>query len=368
MVDPVRASARPSTSAVIAVCTLVFFGAWIASGVRAGGDTASTLVQAVWNFDEVPLLESLGALAATRVWLDLEWWRVASAGFLHGSWLHLGLNMVGLWSVGQWTELAWGGWRQLLVFLVASVGGCAASLMWAEAPLVVGASAGIFGIAGGLVVARAWGRGEVREAIAPVSARTLAFWLLFWLALGAILPWVFGISLLAQAGHIGGLLFGTAAGLACSIDRRRRWVRWSLWGTVAAGLGGVLWLGAEPTWRPNYHVFMGSELLERRDFEAAAAHFDEALERAGGAEGDPELANAVAYALAEAGVDLERAERLVRSALASKPDSADFLDTFGWVLCQRGEVEAGKGALRQAQEAATREIPEIGDHLQRCGE
>ncbi|WP_181197134.1 rhomboid family intramembrane serine protease, partial [Enhygromyxa salina] len=110
------------------------------------------LVRSLWTFEDPELLRAAGGLAATRVWLHGEWWRVLSAGLLHGSWLHLVLNMMGLWVVGQWTEKAWGWWRQLLLFFVSSVGGCLASLAWAEAPLVVGASAGIFGVAGALVV------------------------------------------------------------------------------------------------------------------------------------------------------------------------------------------------------------------------
>ena len=41
-------------------------------------------------------------------------------------------------------------------------------------------------LAGALVVARAWGSAETRDALAPVSARTLGFWLVFWLVVGAL--------------------------------------------------------------------------------------------------------------------------------------------------------------------------------------
>jgi membrane associated rhomboid family serine protease len=360
-----RWTARPATAALVAVCAVMFVLTWVLAGLRADSPWLS-LGRALWSFDDTETLTALGALSSVRVWLDDEWWRVGSAGLLHGSWLHLGLNMLGLWSVGQWTEKAWGWWRQLLVFGVASLGGCAASLAWAEAPLVVGASAGIFGIAGGLVVARAWGRESIQTAIEPVSAKTLGFWLVFWLLVGAALP-LFGISLLAQAGHLGGLVFGSLAGLACSVEPRRRGLRVGLWVTIALGLAAVLGASAAPTWRTNYHAFLGTELLERGQYSRAAGHFDEALERAGGAQADPGLANAVAYALAEAGVDLERAEDLVRTALVEEPDNADYLDTLGWILCQGGDVDGGREVLEAAKAAAEREIPEIDEHLDRCG-
>ena len=187
---------------------------------------------------------------------------------------------------------------------------------------------------------------------------------MFWLAVGALLPWVFGISLLAQAGHIGGLLFGAAVGYAMAVPPERRFLRGSLWAGVGLGLVGLGWAAQAPTWRANYHVFSGAELLDRGEFVAAAAHFDEALLVA---PDDPQLANAVAYSLAEASVDLERAEALVRQSLESAPDNADYLDTLGWVLCRQGRTAEGRVALEMAREAADREIPEIEEHIEGCG-
>lgn len=364
MTESTRPRARPATAGLILVCLVVFVIAWIAAILRADAPLTA-MMRMAWTFEDAPLLDRMGALAAVRVWLDGEWWRVISAGLLHGSWLHLGLNMLGLWAVGQWTEKAWGWWRQLLLFWIASIGGCLASLAWAEAPLVVGASAGIFGIAGALVVARAWGRPELRDAIAPVSAKSLGFWLVFWLALGALLPWLFGISLLAQAGHVGGLLFGVTVGYTFALPVERRLLRTLLWVGVGVGLLGTAWAASAPTWRADYHVFNGAELLRRGEFVAAAEHFDQAL---AAAPDDPQLANAVAYALAEADVDLERAESLVREALDVDPGAADYLDTLGWVLCRQGRVDEGLVALDLAKKAATREIPEIDEHIEACGE
>lgn len=382
MVRSPRFRARPATAGLIAVCVALFVVCWIAAAVRAE-QPLRALRRAVWTFEDPVLLEQLGALSAARVWLDAEWWRVAAAGLLHGSWLHLGLNMMGLWAVGQWTEQIWGWWRQLLLFCVASLGGCLASLAWAEAPLVVGASAGIFGVAGALVVARAWGPEATKQAIQPVSARSLGFWLVFWLVIGAVLP-LFGVSLLAQAGHLGGLIFGVLAGCALSVAPERRLLRGMLWSGVAVGLVALVAAAREPSWRPNYHVFTGAELLRRGEFEAAAARFDDAMVAA---PDDPVLANAVAYSLAEAAVDLDRAEALVRISLEDQPDNADYLDTLGWVFCQQGRAAEGRAALERAKAAAWVEaiesdwraparlrwvfehaapIPEIDQHLKDC--
>jgi membrane associated rhomboid family serine protease len=347
------------------VCTVAFVVCLIAVVIRSD-EPLRALVRSLWILDDGELLIDAGALAATRVWLDQEWWRVASAGLLHGSWLHLGLNMLGLWTVGQWTEKVWGGWRQLVLFTLSSLGGCLASLAWAEAPLVVGASAGIFGVAGALVVARAWGSPETRGALAPVSAGVLGFWLVFWLVVGALLPLFFGVSLLAQAGHIGGLVFGCVVGFGLSRRKNQRAAQVASWVLVGLGLCAGVVAAAAPEWRANYPVFMGSELLGRGEFEDAVGHFDLAL---AAAPEDHQLANAVAYSLAEVGVELERAEVLIRGALAVEPGNSDYLDTMGWIRCKQGRVEVGIIYLRLAgafAEVAERETPEIGEHIEGC--
>lgn len=357
---------RPATAGLIVVCTLVFAVVFALSLARAGsaGVVGSAVLASAWQLEDIELLRQAGALVASRVWLDGQWWRVASAGLLHGSWLHLGLNMLGLWVVGQWTESVWGPWRQLALFALASVGGCLASLAWAEAPVVVGASAGIFGVAGALVIARASGDARTQEQLEPVSARVLGSWLGFWLLVGFALAWA-GVSVLAQAGHVGGLVVGTVVGWGWSRAPERRFSRMGAGFAALAMLLGLAWGARAPSWRGNYDLFMGFERLERGEAAAAVEHFDRALARD---PGDAELSNAIAYSLAEARTDLERAEDLVRDALAVDGDNADYLDTLGWVLCLRGEVDEGLEVLAEAEQAARREIPEIGLHMEQCAD
>lgn len=354
---------RPACAALIGVCLLAFVAMLVVVGVRSEQPLVA-LFESLWKIEDVEALRRFGGLEAARVWIDKELWRVATAGFLHGSWLHLGLNMMGLWTVGQWIEKAWGPWRMLGVFAASNLIGCLASLAWAEAPMVVGASAGIFGLAGALVVGRAWGSEATRQLVGPVSAKSLGGWLLFWLVVGFVLPLV-GVRILAHAGHIGGLLAGGALGWCLSRGEGQRLPEWAGWigaSVLTAGLGVA---SLAPTWRPNYDVFMGFELLEREAFAEASEHFDRALERE---PDDPSLANAVAYALAEAGSDLERAEVLVRRALEMEPGTPEFIDTLGWIQCKLGQTEAGLETLREADTLSEGEIEEIGAHILECAE
>jgi Flp pilus assembly protein TadD len=61
-----------------------------------------------------------------------------------------------------------------------------------------------------------------------------------------------------------------------------------------------------------------------------------------------EALNFVGYALADRGVRLDEAERLVRRALALKPRSGHVLDSLGWVLFRRGDYGKAVEALERA--------------------
>ncbi|RKH03459.1 tetratricopeptide repeat protein [Corallococcus sp. CA047B] len=72
--------------------------------------------------------------------------------------------------------------------------------------------------------------------------------------------------------------------------------------------------------------------------------------------------NFIGYLLAQHGRDLDEAERLVRRALALRPDSAAYVDSLGWVYFQRGEARKAVELLERAVELAPDE-PAILEHL-----
>jgi Flp pilus assembly protein TadD len=80
---------------------------------------------------------------------------------------------------------------------------------------------------------------------------------------------------------------------------------------------------------------------------------------------DPDHADAlnfVAYSLAEQGVRLEEAERLVRRALQLKPRSGYILDSLGWVHYRKGEFARAAEVLERA-DALVGPEPTILEHL-----
>jgi membrane associated rhomboid family serine protease len=80
-----------------------------------------------------------------------EWWRIFTAAFLHAGLIHIGVNMISLWSLGRFIEYAMGSWRMLVVY-VASIIFSGLGIVFLSAPCVptLGASGAIFGLFGAL--------------------------------------------------------------------------------------------------------------------------------------------------------------------------------------------------------------------------
>jgi tetratricopeptide (TPR) repeat protein len=81
-----------------------------------------------------------------------------------------------------------------------------------------------------------------------------------------------------------------------------------------------------------------------------------------GAPDDAEAMNFVGYSWAEKGERLDEAENLVRRAVDLDPDNGSYLDSLGWVLFQRGDVQGAISTLERA-EALTGPEPTILEHL-----
>ncbi len=146
-----------------------------------------------------------GARDGERV-ADGEAWRLLTHGFLHWDASHLLMNGLALWGLGRLAEAVFGPARFLWCFLLSVLGG---GLLSQTGPIEVvsaGASGGVFGLLGALVVfgwrRRPWMPTEMRH----LFGRRLWPWILVNLAIGLLLPFV------DNRAHIGGLLAGAVCG------------------------------------------------------------------------------------------------------------------------------------------------------------
>jgi len=132
--------------------------------------------------------------------LEGQIWRLLTPMLLHGSLLHLGVNMYALYILGRFLEPAYGRWRFLILFIVSGFAGNVISFWMSKSPSV-GASTSIFGLLAAQAVLIYQNRGLLRNARGLLS--NIGMILLFNLALG-LTPRI------DLWGHVGGLLGGFA--------------------------------------------------------------------------------------------------------------------------------------------------------------
>ena len=105
-----------------------------------------------------------------------------------------------------------------------------------------------------------------------------------------------------------------------------------------------------------YETGLAADRLQK--FDAAEQHWQKLIKI------KPEHAhayNALGYSMADRGVRLDEAQQLIDKALALMPDDPFILDSKGWVLFRKGDMQ---GALEALQKAfSRRQDPEIAAHL-----
>lgn len=155
------------------------------AGVAFGGGTSSV-------YDHFALIPT--AVAGG------DWWRLGSSMFLHYGIFHIGFNMWALYVIGTPLEQWLGRLRYVVLYVLSGLGG--SILSFATGPLSVqaaGASGAIFGLFGAFfVISRR--RGLETGGIVGLIVINLVLSFTF-----ANIDW---------RGHVGGLIIGSAVGIA----------------------------------------------------------------------------------------------------------------------------------------------------------
>jgi membrane associated rhomboid family serine protease len=155
-----------------------------------------------------------------------DWWTSLTYAFLHGSWLHVGLNGLMLIAFGTPVARRFGPWRFLLFAGAATLAGAAAHYLTHSDDLqpVIGGSAIVSGVTA--AAARfAFGGGPTRDQgiwHPALSLRELfqdrrvMTFVVFWLGINFITglasaPFGLGDTPIAWEAHLGGFLFGLLA-------------------------------------------------------------------------------------------------------------------------------------------------------------
>jgi membrane associated rhomboid family serine protease len=129
-----------------------------------------------------------------------EWWRLITAAFLHYGPIHLGMNMLALWWLGQPVEAALGRARFTLIYFVAGLAGSAGALLLSPNEVTVGASGAIFGILGALFILEYHATGRLMGQAMTLIVINIAF--------------SFAVPNISIGGHLGGLAAGALSTVA----------------------------------------------------------------------------------------------------------------------------------------------------------
>ena len=173
----------------------------IYSSILITGIFAVFAAQAVTGLDQSALAAGFDKQAFLH---NHEYWRILTGAATHASLLHVGMNCYAFYNFGKIFEMLTNRAHLAIVFLLSAIGGGVLSLIFAPNVISVGASGGIVGLIGYMVV-YAFRR---RQFISPAFRKSLliniAFIIIFGLAL---------YNVIDNFGHIGGLLTGAVYGL-----------------------------------------------------------------------------------------------------------------------------------------------------------
>jgi rhomboid protease GluP len=218
-----------TTIIILLINSALFAATLILSMQRSGGMVWSISPQVLYYF---------GAKESGSIFAAGQWWRLVTAGFLHGGVLHILMNSWALYDLGAQVEQAYGTARFLVLYLVSSIMGFLASSLWTSS-LSIGASAAIFGLIGAMI---ALGYRNRHSPLGLALKGAYARWAVYALLFSLVAP---GIDI---AAHIGGLASGFVLGYAADTPGSNETVEW-LWKAGAAICTAVVFASFLIAWR-----------------------------------------------------------------------------------------------------------------------
>lgn len=221
---------KPWLSWVLFGLNLAVWLVMVGTGVDAFKPTVAETIQ--WG-------ANLGLLT-----LGGEWWRLLTAMFLHGGFVHLAFNLYFLWAVGRACEQIFGAAAYGVVYigsgLIASLASAALNPLGAS----VGASGALFGIFGALLGFVLRRRSMLNQDFVRSIARNAGVLVLINVAIS------FAVPEIDIVGHIAGALAGFGLGYLISalaevpVETPQQAKRVRLRAIGAAVLATVVVLGA----------------------------------------------------------------------------------------------------------------------------
>ena len=156
-----------------------------------------------------------------------EFWRHLTAGFLHGGWLHLVMNVLWMLQLGALAEALLG--LTAYSVLVVALAMLSSMAQWVLSGPGIGLSGVVYGLFGLL-----WALDRWHPACRGVMNKRTADFFGAWFLFCVLASWQ-GWMRIGNAAHGAGFLFGALTGWALAAGGGRRW-----WRFGAAGAGALL--------------------------------------------------------------------------------------------------------------------------------
>ncbi|WP_369689636.1 rhomboid family intramembrane serine protease [Neobacillus niacini] len=193
---------------------------------------------------------------------DGEWWRFITPIFLHIGFLHLAMNTLALYFLGPAVERIFGNLRFLLIYLFAGISGVIASFIFSP-NISAGASGAIFGCFGALLYFALIYPKLFFRTMGPSVITVLVFNLIFG----------FTVSIVDNAGHLGGLAGGFLAAGIVHFPKKKKPFLQVLFLLVSAGIiYGSLLYGFEHSktgGNESSTMMLAQEYIKQENYEQA---------------------------------------------------------------------------------------------------
>jgi membrane associated rhomboid family serine protease len=258
---------RPATFTFVFIIANVFV--FLLTLLAAGGASDE------WRFNAV--LIAYGAKLNSLINAG-QWWRFVTPVFLHGGFVHLLMNMYGLWILGPYVERLYGSAKFVFFWVLSGIAGVAASyltvrpalhdaagplgrfLFKAQDAASVGASGALFGLIGVLFVFGIKFRHELPEGFKRAFGTGMLPTILINIFIGYVFPFI------DNSAHMGGLAAGALLALFVGYKRPHERARVAVfWHILQVASLALVVLSFFMVWR-NYNgpaVSLSPEALQR---------------------------------------------------------------------------------------------------------
>jgi len=268
-----------------------------------------------------------------------QWIRLVTAVFLHANWLHLLMNVYGMYIIGRFVGRAYGGVQMFFIFLISGIVGNIVSCLMNPTVFTVGASGGVFGLLAAMLLFIIWNRKALHKQNYFRFILNFAFIIIINILYGLQNPRINNLA------HLGGFLAGALFAFIYLFTLARKGTLHTIYKTGASVLTVFLCVMTVSLWPLLWNKdYMGEVVFDKAvtsgGFRYAVA--DDWAEGEGGRILNP-LTNAIVFVQALSAPDTLRTaanDEAIRAYIQSQ--FANIPGDNSWVMAKELSV-AGDG-------------------------